>query len=564
MARTKRKVNPIRPEAAAPTPTEKTYRTAGYVRLSVEDGGRPGADTLESQKRLITTYIENTPSLTLAGLWCDNGHTGTDFERPEFEKLMERVRHGEIDCIVVKDLSRFGRNYKETGNYLERIFPFLNVRFIAINDNFDTLTAERNEYGFIVPLKNLMNETYSRDISQKISSAIASKEKRGEFIGVWAPYGYKKSEADRHHLEINMETAPIVREIFALRLTGMGYTGIVRQLNERGVLSPSAYLYHVGLSRNEKYRDTLWTPWNVKEILQNEVYLGHLVQGKRTQQSYKQARKERYAPSDEWRITKNAHEAIIDEQTFQSAQALSKERSEAYFASLENSGGIKTPNMFRRLVYCADCGKVLSRRQVYSNWQDKKVYYYSYICLTALNKPSACSQKNLKERELLEVVWTAIRRHIDAVTDLEKRVKAIWEVESADRKHTLEAQISAAERELTRSQALYDGLYQSLVDGIVSRQEYTAMKENYRTLCDECAEHLDTLKCQRKDLERYSPVNPMFTEIRKFQSIEGLSEELIHTLIARIEVSDNSELHIRFNYQDEFEALTRFAAEAAV
>jgi DNA invertase Pin-like site-specific DNA recombinase len=564
MARTKRKINPIRPEAAAPASAGKTYRTVGYVRLSIEDGGRPGADTLESQKRLITNYIENIPSLTLVGLWCDNGHTGTNFERPEFERLMERVRHGEIDCIVVKDLSRFGRNYKETGNYLERIFPFLNVRFIAINDNFDTLTAERNEYGFIVPLKNLMNETYSRDISQKISSAIASKEKRGEFIGVWAPYGYKKSETDRHHLEINEDTASVVREIFTMRLTGMGYTGIVRKLNERGVLSPSAYLYRVGLSRNEKYRDTLWTPWNVKEILQNEVYLGHLVQGKRTQQSYKQARKERYAPSDEWRITKNAHEAIIDEQTFRSAQELSKERSEAYFASLENSGGVKTPNMFSRLVYCADCGKALSRRQVYSNWQGKKVYYYSYLCLTSLNKSSACSPKNLKERELLEIVGTAIRRHIDAVTDLEKRVKVIWEAEYAARKHTLESQITAAERELTRSQALYDGLYQSLVDGIVTRQEYTAMKRNYRTLCDECAEHLDTLKRQHKELERCSPVNPMFAEIRKFQSIEGLPEELIHALITRIEVSDNSELHITFNYQDEFEALTHFIAEAAV
>ena len=564
MARTKRKINPIQMEAVMPAHTEKTYRTAGYVRLSIEDGGRPGADTLESQKRLITNYIEYTPVLTLAGLWCDNGHTGTNFDRPEFEKLMERVRHGEIDCIVVKDLSRFGRNYKETGNYLERIFPFLNVRFIAINDNFDTLTAERNEYGFIVPLKNLMNETYSRDISQKVSSAIASKEKRGEFIGVWAPYGYKKSKANRHHLEINEDTAPFILEIFMLRLSGMGYTGIVRKLNERGVLSPSAYLYHIGLSHNEKYRDTLWTPWNIKEILSNEVYLGHLVQGKRTQQSYKQARKERYAPADEWRITQNAHEAIIDEQTFRSTQELAKERSEAYFASLENSGGIKTPNMFRRLVYCADCGRALSRRQVYSNWQDKKVYYYSYLCLTALNKPSACSQKNLKERELLEVVGTAIRRHIDAVTDLEKRVKAIWEAESAGRKHTLELQITAAERELTRSRALHDGLYQSLVDGIVTRQEYAAMKENYRTLCDECVEHLDTLKQQQKELERYSPVNPMFAEVRKFQSMEGLSKELIHTLIARIEVSGNGELHITFNYQDEFEALTRFVAEAAV
>ena len=563
MARTKRKVNPVQPEAAVPAPAENTYRTAGYVRLSIEDSGKPGADTLESQKQFIADYIENTSALTLAGLWCDNGHTGTNFERPKFEQLMEYVRRGQIDCIVVKDLSRFGRNYKETGNCLERIFPFLNVRFIAINDNFDTLTAERNEYGFIVPLKNLMNETYSQDISQKISSAIASKEKRGEFIGVWAPYGYKKSEADRHHLEINEDTAPIIREIFTLRLTGMGYTGIARNLNERGIISPSAYLYKNGLSKNDKYRDTLWTPWNIKEILRNEVYIGHLVQGKRTQQSYKQARKERYAPTDEWRITRNAHEVIIDEQTFQAAQELSKERSKAYYSMIENNGAVKTPNMFRRLVYCADCGRALSRRQVYSNWQEQKIYYYSYICPTAVNKPSACSPKNLKEDEPLEVVGVSVRRHIDAVTDLEKRVMAIWEAGAADKKHTLKLQIAAAERELTRSQTLYDGLYQSLVDGIVTRYEFISMKKNYRKLCEECEEKLNTLKQEWKELERYSPVNPMFTEVQKFQSTEGLSEELIHALIKRIEVSDNSELSITFNYQDEFEALALFTKGVA-
>ena len=561
MARTKRKVNPVLPQAEQAKQEQKVYRTAAYARLSIEDSGKAGSDTIEGQKRLLTCYIENTPDLELYRLYCDNGHTGTDFERPAFEQLIEDVKCGAVDCIVVKDLSRFGRNYIETGNYLERIFPFLGVRFIAINDNFDTMTAQRGADGYIVPLKNLINETYSRDISRKVSSAIESKEKHGEFIGVWAPYGYKKSEADRHHLEINEDTSPIVREIFRFRLTGMGYTGIVQKLNERGVLSPSAYLYQTGLSRNEKYRDTLWTPWNIREILRNEVYIGHLVQGKRTQQSYKQTRKERYAPPDEWRITRNAHEAIIDEHTFRAAQELTKERSEAYYATLENSGGVKTPNMFRRLIYCADCGKAMSRRQVYSNWRDSKVYYYSYICLTALNKPSACSQKNLKERDLLAVVGTAIRRHIDAVTDLEKHVKSVWESESADRKHTLGLQIATAERELTHNQALHDGLYQSLVDGIVTRQEYTAMKENYRTLCGECEEHLDALKRQREELERYSPVNPMFTEVRKFQSVEDLSEGVIHSLISRIDVSDNSELHITFNYQDEFKALKRFASE---
>ena len=211
MARTKRKQNPIIPETEAPAPAQKKYRTAAYVRLSVEDSGKPGADTIEGQKNLLLRYIENDSSLTLYGLFCDNGRTGTDFERPEFEKLMEAVKHGEVDCIVVKDLSRFGRNYKETGNYLERIFPFLGVRFIAVNDGFDTLTAERGADGYLVPLKNLINEVYSKDISKKSGSALATKQKNGDFIGAWAPYGYRKCADNPHRLEPDEATAPVVR-----------------------------------------------------------------------------------------------------------------------------------------------------------------------------------------------------------------------------------------------------------------------------------------------------------------------------------------------------------------
>ena len=167
MARTKRKTNPVIPAAEAPAQAQKQYRAAAYARLSVEDSGKPGADTIEGQKNLLLRFIENDPTLTLYGLFCDNGQTGTDFQRPEFEKLMEAVKRREVDCIVVKDLSRFGRNYKETGNYLERIFPFLGVRFIAVNDGFDTLTAQRGADGYLVPLKNLINEVYSKDISRK-------------------------------------------------------------------------------------------------------------------------------------------------------------------------------------------------------------------------------------------------------------------------------------------------------------------------------------------------------------------------------------------------------------
>ena len=204
MARTKRKVNPLRPQPTA-APQAKEFQTAAYIRLSIEDS-----------RNLILAYIERQSDLRLVEVYCDNGHTGTNFKRPNFERMMEDVRRGKIDCIVVKDLSRFGRNYHETSNYLLRIFPFLGVRFVAVNDHFDTETAVETEYGLVMPLKNIINDTYSRDISRKISSAIETKERRGEFIGVYAPYGYSKSDDDRHKLVPNPETAPIIREIFAL------------------------------------------------------------------------------------------------------------------------------------------------------------------------------------------------------------------------------------------------------------------------------------------------------------------------------------------------------------
>ena len=191
MARTKRKVNPLAPMAMEAVPQQRVYKTGGYVRLSVEDSGKPGADTIEAQKELVLEYIESQPDMGFCGLYCDNGRTGTNFQRPEFERLMDDVRTGKIDCIVVKDLSRFGRNYKETGQYLEQIFPFLDVRFVAVNDSFDTLTAERSRDGYIVPLKNIMNEVYSRDISRKVSSALEVKQQGGgiyRFLGaLWLP-----------------------------------------------------------------------------------------------------------------------------------------------------------------------------------------------------------------------------------------------------------------------------------------------------------------------------------------------------------------------------------------
>ena len=557
MARTKRKVNPLQPAVAA-APQAKEYQTAAYIRLSIEDSGKPGSDTIEGQRNLILAYIEGQADFRLVEVYCDNGHTGTNFDRPDFERMMEDVRRGKINCIVVKDLSRFGRNYHETSNYLLRIFPFLGVRFVAVNDHFDTETAVETEYGLVMPLKNIINDTYSRDISRKISSAIETKERRGQFIGVYAPYGYRKSDDDRHKLAPNPETAPIIKEIFALRLQGLGYMGIARLLNGQGVPAPGAYLYQCGLSKQEKYRDAIWAAWNIKEILRDEVYLGHLVQGKRTNVSYKQARKERNAPASEWRVFRNAHEPLIDEDTFAAAQRITAENRRAYEESLGKADGLKTPSLFRGLVFCGDCGKALVRRHSYTRRQAGRVYYYNYWCVTAVKEAGACTPKNLKESKLLEVVEATIRCHLDAVAELEQRSLQVWDEKTAVWRTSIERQMAEEERRLSRNMTLLEGLYAQLVDGVIERDEYLSMKEHYQSEYIKAKERYDALKGEAQDLLHCGPANPMFEACRPFYHAKMLTEDLIQALIARITVYDNDRLDIELVYQDEFLKVASF------
>ena len=318
MARTKRKVNPLSVAPIKPK-KEKIYRAGGYARLSVEDGGRAGADTIKTQEEMILHYIEAQPDMEFAGMYSDNGKSGTDFHRPEFERLLGDVKSGKINCIAVKDLSRFGRNYLEAGNYLERLFPLLGVRFVAVAEGFDSLTAEKGEEGYLIPLRNVMNEFYSRDISRKIGSALALRQQRGEFIGSWAPYGYRKCADNPRRIEPDPETAPVVKEIFDLFLSGAAYRQIAESLNRREIPSPARYRYQKGEAKARRYAGAVWKLPTIKNILSGEVYLGHMVQGRRRQSFYEGKGRQRI-PQKEWVIVRGTHEALVDEGIFKRAQ----------------------------------------------------------------------------------------------------------------------------------------------------------------------------------------------------------------------------------------------------
>ena len=557
MARKSRKSNPVVTEEKAAESKQRVYAVGGYVRLSVEDSGKPGTDTIEEQKSLIVGYIEEHADLRLVRLYCDNGHTGTNFERPAFDQLMNDIRAGKIDCIVVKDLSRFGRNYLETGNYLERVFPYIDVRFIAVTDHFDTLTAERNSDGYIIPLKNIINEVYSRDISRKSASVLAEKQRKGEFIGTWAAYGYRKCEDDPHKIEPDEETAPVVREIFSLRLSGMGYLQIARLLNARGIPSPGRYHYLKGEAKADFYANSRWFTNTVQKILCSEVYLGHMVQG-RKKSGLLSGQKQRMLPKSEWVVVKNTHVPLIDEAIFSAVQKMMLEQKKAYHQQEGKYDSLgTTPNLFRGLVFCADCGRTMTR---YKNVENKGTHlYYTFICRTHAANPEDCPNKNLHEEELKQIVWDTLQKEIALAGELkDKAARQLKGKAGASRMAELERERSEAQKILDRANAFSANLFRSYADGILDEREYTDMRAQYQAEIAKAKERLEEIAARREALKRQGEKNSWAYGFTQFARESGLSEQMTHTLIERIEVDSYDHITIKLRYRSEYHALLRF------
>lgn len=309
--------------------SKKIYHAAIYVRLSKEDGdvataGKRESNSISNQKDLIKNFLKDKKDIVVVSERVDDGYSGSNFERPAFQMMLEDIKKGIVDCVVVKDLSRFGREYIDAGKYIERLFPALGVRFIAVNDHYDSLEGKSQADEIVIPFKNLINDAYCRDISIKIRSHLEVKRKNGEYIGAFTPYGYQKDSDNKNKLVIDAYAAGIVKEIYRMKLSGMSQTAIANALNKQGVLSPMEYKHSLGIRIQDNFKtheQAEWSAMSVKRILENEVYTGTLVQGKRTTPNHK-VKKLMKKPETDWvRIEKN-HEAIVSEREFALVQRL--------------------------------------------------------------------------------------------------------------------------------------------------------------------------------------------------------------------------------------------------
>ena len=538
-----------------------TYLAVGYARLSIfETRDRADSEALQNQKELLRQYIANAPDLQLVGIFEDNGQTGTNFDRAGFETMMETVRSGKANCIVVKDLSRFGRDYVEAGNYLEHIFPFMGVRFISISDGYDNADATTADC-LTVALKNMVNQMYSKDISRKSGAVLREKIRRGEFIGAFSSYVNRKDPADGHRIVVDPEAAGVVREIFRRKLEGQGDTAITRWLNAAGVPSPGCYRYQKGIILDKRFaRYKRWLVQSVKDILRNEVYLGRMVQGRRRSESYA-GRPDKRLPRDEWTVVENTHEPIISREDFDAVQAICVERNAAYRARLGKYDHLgKRENILKGLVYCSDCGRTMVRYKQVSH--GKNVSYY-YLCpsYAAMLEQSGCSYKFLPEDFLLDSLEQVIQKEIEQAVDmtaLAKRLSARVSGKTDQGAMMLKKLNAQLERvEETRRNAMRDYL-----GGQMEQTDYELLKECCLGEAEELKKQIfDLREQQRYQAETLTEKNPWLAAFGGLGRPFHLTKELAASLIERVTIYGNNRVEILLRFRDEREQLLAAAGE---
>ena len=521
----------------------KIWNATLYLRLSRDDGDKEESNSITGQRELLRDYISQRPELREYAVRIDDGFSGSTFDRPSFQKMIEDVKAGRTDCIIVKDLSRFGRNYLDAGEYIEKIFPFLGVRFIAVNDNYDSLGDKKASDDLIIPFKNLINEAYCRDISVKIRSQLEIKRKNGQFLGSFAAFGYLKDEQDKNKLVVDQYAADIVRDIFKWKLEGVSPQDIADALNRLGVLSPMEYKRSLGMKFTTSFKTNakaVWSAGTVIRILKNPIYTGVLVQGKETTPSYK-VHKRIIKDESEWTVIEDSHEAIISKIDFDSVQKVLK-------CDTRRSPGGKAVGLFSGMIFCGDCGASMVRKTVPAG--EKKYVYY--VC-SAHKQDKSCSPHRMRDVALEEIVLDSVKQHIREVIDMSEllTITDTAPLRTAQAQK-VQRQLDKKHEEYEKLQKLLMSLYENLTEGIIDREEYTRLKASFTARADEAEKQMDALRENLKEIQNHGTENAWMNEFTKRQGLTSLDRAVVVALIDKILIHSNDVVEIMYRWQDEF------------
>ena len=530
----------------------KVYPTAIYVRLSVENLGRDdGGTSIANQADICREYVSGCTDLKLVKVYEDNGWSGTVMRRPAFEELMEDVKSGIVKAIVVRDLSRFARNYIEAGTYLEKVFPELGVRFISVKEQLDTLMVKDSTESLIVPLQNLINEFYAKDISRKVATAARTRMKKGTFPWITPPYGYRKA-ADNATILPDEVRAEVVRKIFRWRAEGDSCYEILHKLNREG--APKSMCQH-----------SIGKPWDIthiKNILRNPVYIGVRIMGK-TQKALYLGIKWEALPPEKWFVFPDNHEAIVSRELFDKVQNLMEEGRQKHYDSLKKTANIrkKMANLFKGKIFCADCGVTMyysRHRYKYKNldWVGK------YRCGTyhRYHSEHRCTIHHIWQDTLESKVLDVIKAHVKIALDYEKLILSFQKSDKDKAiKKSLDDAIRIATQKLASIKRRRVKLYEDYVDGILDEAEYIYAKKSYEAECETQNVLLDELVTKKAAYqENMSPHNLWVKTMTKIRNTKKLTQEMVDATIERIYIHEGGSIEIVMKYQDIFEATQHY------
>lgn len=543
MARTSRKHAESLPRSVSPA-----IKAALYVRLSNEDNGGKGKDSIGNQLELLQGFAGRLEKAEIIGAYVDNGQTGTDFERPEWERLMGDIKGQKINCIIVKDLSRFARNYIEAGDYLEKIFPFLGIRFIAVNDHYDSANELFHEKDLITEFKNLANDYYSKDISKKVMSAFGTKKSQGKYIGSKAPYGYELID---NHFVVDEPAAAVVRRIFEWKAQGVSSYEIARMLNQENVPSPSRYAKEKGVKKYKDSGDVLWQQQAVNRILYDRVYTGDLVQGKYNSSIY--SREMRGKKDEEaWEIAEGTHEALIDRELFCQVQEI-KEKNRKIWKDRQGRPGYG--NVLEGILVCGICHRVMRRNK---DTRNGKVRYFFYCGSAYGHSQVKCDTSCIVDYKIFEMVLNQIKLQTDLAVEAENLISQMRESDVFTAGYKMKKQeLEQTKEELDRLIYLKTSIYGDMKQGILTQEEYLIAREKYSLRISEIENNVVQKEREVKELEQcMDGENKWLKAFLRFREAPELTRDMAVELLERVEVYEDKRIHIRFRFRSEYEYLT--------
>lgn len=553
-----------RKSRAQPLPIElllemALWKAGLYTRISVEDGDNTEQNSIGNQIKIGNHFIAGADDIRLVDTYSDNGYTGMNFERPGFQRLLADIRAGKINCVIVKDISRLGRHFVMTSNYVERIFPELGVRLICINDEYDSSDADADASALTLPLKMVMNDYYVKDISRKIRSSIHAKMGSGEYLPASGsiPYGYMR-DPENNTFAIDTETAPIVLRIFQMRADGISFNGICRTLNAEGIPCPGKLRYDRGLTNAPKYKDAVWIRGTVRKIIQDRVYIGCRVHGKISRSKVGLDKQSR--PEDEWTVIQAAHPALVSDELFEYVQQINAEELEKRRQyARRNDFQDDYRELFRGLIYCADCHSSMSAGKGCARIGANTPSRIFYDCNTyRYSEHTRCASHYVRQEQIYSVVKSVLDQQVKVAVDIEQLVAATDNLPNGRRTSETAGRLAQISQQRKKLEGKIEQLLIDLTDGLISRDEYVYMKEKYTQQMAISMDEEEKAQAQEAALhESLSAVQTWLYAIKMYRALPELNQKVLRLLIKEILIYKDRHIQIVFNYADPYKLIAK-------